>query len=100
QADGQYAPLPWTEEGPASQGVFAHETPSPEAARQLAKQSLRLPRRLCHEGMIDKTIAELEAANKVLSAWQQSPWLKGQLFLVFDAAYEAMLCGYRLNYQK
>ena len=50
--------------------------------------------------MIDKTIAELEVANKVLSAWQQSPWLKGQLFLVFDAAYEAMLCGYRLNYQK
>lgn len=100
QADGRYAPLPWTEEGPASQGIYAHETPSSEAARQLAKQSLRLPRRLCHEGIIDKTIAELEVTNKVLSAWQQSPWLKGQLFLVLDAEYEAMLCGYNLCYQK
>lgn len=66
----------------------------------LARQSLRLPPSLCHEGIIDKTIEALEVSNQIISSWQASPWLKGQLFLILNHDLETTLCGFRLAYSR
>jgi CRISPR-associated endonuclease/helicase Cas3 len=91
--------------------VFAHAegfttidgTPIPvrdiddETARHLARQSVRLPVWLS----VNACIEELEdISKKKFSHWQQSTWLKGELFLVFDENGEATLNGCRLRYSK
>lgn len=54
-------------------------------ARAVATSTVTLPRALTHPGIIEDTIAALEASPLDLSSWQESPWLQGQLFLVLDA---------------
>lgn len=53
-------------------------------ARSLAACTLRLPRELCHEGIVGPLIDALESMIDT-SGWQESPWLRGQLVLPFDA---------------
>ncbi len=86
-----------SEGGPIYAG---RKVPASKQARLLARQCLRLPPAFCHEGIIDQTIHELEAQNTPLMAWQDSPWLKGQLFLILDENGQASLCGYQLTYDK
>lgn len=78
----------------------AHKTPGDSNARLLAQQSIRLPLALCIPGKtIDETIRQLEEENlSTLSAWQESPWLRGELFLIFNDQREAYLNGYKLAY--
>ena len=73
--------------------------PSSHDARRIARQSIRLPNVLCREWNVNTTIMELEEMTmKYLRAWQESPWLKGELFLILDDNLQASLSGYRLKY--
>ena len=78
----------------------AYKTPDDSSARLLAQQIIRLPLALCVPGKtIDETIRQLEEENlSALSAWQGSPWLRGELFLIFNDQKEAYLNGFKLVY--
>jgi hypothetical protein len=47
--------------------------------------------------VIDEVIAELERRTDV-SAWQDSPWLAGELVLDLDAGGCATVAGFDLHY--
>lgn len=66
-------------------------------AREMASCSLSLPIQLTHPGVIDRVIAELERTVDY-SGWQTSPWLKGQLVVVFGPDDHATLAGFDLYY--
>ncbi len=75
------------------------DVPDAELARRIARESLRLPAALCMPGKIDELIYKLETQSKAEAPrWQESPWLRGSLILVFDADNTARLLGYRLQY--
>jgi hypothetical protein len=66
-------------------------------AREMATCTLSLPLQLTHPGVIDRVIGDLERSVDC-SGWQQSPWLKGQLVLAFNADNRATLAGQTLVY--
>lgn len=81
--------------------LLQNRVPEQLIAKTLARQRIRLPNKLCGARKIGQTIAELELLNgERLFLWQQSPWLKGELFLILDENMSAYLCGYRLTYNK
>jgi len=98
QRGGDYFMLPWL----AKQGgrrIPVLEPPGEELAKALAECSIQLPHALCYK--LDDTIEALEKiALGDLYRWQESPWLKGELFLVLDEDYTAELCGYHLQYDR
>ncbi|MCH4071740.1 CRISPR-associated helicase Cas3' [Pseudoramibacter sp.] len=76
-------------------GIFTPKTPSdrdisdqisdPETAKKLAAQTLRLPPSVIRGNPIDKVIEGLENYNRRnLKNWQNQPWLKGTLGVIFD----------------
>ena len=69
--------------------------PDDNLARQLACQSLSLPRELSNRNTIDEL---RKSTNEHVLAWQSSPWLSGELFLIFDENNSATLCGHKLIY--
>lgn len=71
-------------------------------AKKLAQQMLRLPYVLTNFYKVEEeTISELEALNiKELSDWQEQPWLKGSLGIIFDQNNQVTLNGYRISYSK
>lgn len=75
-----------------------------DAAVKIAGQRLRLPSALCTDRPSDrlpsgKIIEQLEAQTiQLVPEWQQSPLLRGELVLQFDADAETKLNGYRLRY--
>lgn len=70
-----------------------------EEGRFIARQRLRLPGIFSSSWNISQAIRELEDRNRAeLSLWQQSPWVKGELVLLFDEHSTASLCGYQLTY--
>ncbi len=76
-------------------------TPDDGTAREIARQTIALPRILCAPWSISRTITELEQIGiNRLSEWQKSPWLKGELILILDNANSASLAGYRLTYDQ
>lgn len=81
--------------------LVQYSVPDQVVAKALARQRIRLPNALCGPWIIDKTIAELERLNgEKLLAWQESPWLKGELFLILDENSWSHLCGYNLTYDR
>ncbi len=85
------------EDGPE---LFTNIVPDNLLAKTLARQRIRLPNVLGGPWIIDRTIAELEQLNGGLLAWQESSWLRGELFLILDEDSSAHLCGYKLTYDK
>lgn len=89
---------------PAAEGdndLNSNEIPDDILAKNLARQSIRLPSELCKPWVIKKTIDALEEINaKRLSLWQKSPWLKGELFLILNVENTVDLCGYHLTYSQ
>lgn len=68
-------------------------------SKKLALSTLRLPHVLCLPFRIDKTIRELERFNNEhLDSWQESPWLKGSLGIIFDENNRFSLNGFQLSY--
>ncbi len=96
--DKAYYMLPWLAKFKGVK-IPTDTPPNMEHARAMAECSIQLPRELCWD--LDKTIAELEKISlHELRAWQQSHWVKGELFLVLDEQLSAELCGYRLQYDQ
>jgi len=94
---GDISFLPWIENGRA---VAPDVVPDAETARLLACQSIRLPHALCRVWSIEQTIHQLEESNALLRVWQESAWLKGELFLLFDEELSVSLNGYCLHYDR
>lgn len=92
----KYYMLPWLSKF-GGREIPADTAPNIELAQAMAECSIQLPRELCWD--LDKTIEELEKISlHELRVWQQSHWLKGELFLVLDEQLSAELSGYRLQY--
>lgn len=70
-----------------------------DLAREMATCTLSLPVQLTHRGVIDRVIAELESSVDY-SGWQASPWIKGQLVLVFSPDDRAHLAESELHYTR
>lgn len=89
--------LPWIEQGMT---LDRHHEPPAEIARKLACCSVRLPVAVSGKYQeLDHTIKLLEQMNReVLGAWQLSPWLRGELFLILDEHMAADLGKFRLSY--
>lgn len=72
---------------------------NPETDRMLAQQTLRLPARITAYGKINSVIAELEKYNRqYLPKWQDKPWLKGMLGIIFDSDNSFILNDMKLHY--
>ncbi len=75
------------------------DMPADRIAMRLARQYIRLPDILCKPWSIDGTIDELEEMNmKLIPDWQESNWLRGELFLILDENFQVQLNGYRIAY--
>ncbi|XJS11044.1 CRISPR-associated helicase Cas3' [Aerococcaceae bacterium WGS1372] len=86
--------------GQFSEGIdISQDIDNYDVASDLSRETLRLPQALSKPRIIDKTIKELEEANKSkLRPWQDQPWLSGLLGIVFDDNQQYRLNGYILNY--
>ena len=85
---------------PAKQ-IYTDHVPSAEECRHIAQQRLRLSGLFSRSWRMDQVIRELEQPGcTTLREWQQSAWLRGELFLLLDQAGSGTLCGYRLQYTK
>lgn len=83
--------------GPHSGKAIGYSTPEAPLARALAACTLSLPHSLSGVWIVDRVIDELESAVDV-SAWQASPWLKGQLALALSSEGVGELVGRRIVY--
>lgn len=92
-SDGMLGLLPWQ----SSDGKYSPDACPPESVcKRIAEQRLRLPAVFCYDA--DRTIDELEKADKHLVGFQGSHWLKGELVLLLDEELTAELCGYKISY--
>ncbi|MDF1487393.1 CRISPR-associated helicase Cas3' [Tessaracoccus caeni] len=66
-------------------------------AKAMASCTLSLPIQLTNDKLIDQVIDELERQVDA-SGWQRSPWVAGQLILVFDDVDKVTLGGFDLQY--
>ena len=65
----------------------------------IARQRIRLPQRFCHDGIIDRTISELEAVyRKFFFEWRESSWLGRELILLLDNNLKTKLDGISIQY--
>lgn len=80
---------------------YASQLANTSICKEISKQTLRLPRRLSSWREFDQTIVELEQYNREkLSRWQELPWLKGTLGILFDENNQFRLNGYILTYDE
>lgn len=96
-ASGTMRFLPWIHDG---KELDRYREPPADVARELARCSVQLPVSVCGRfDELDATIEYLEQLNKdTLAVWQQSPWLRGELFLILDEQLSTRLKDYRLSY--
>jgi CRISPR-associated helicase Cas3 len=93
-ADGGLRTPDWVPGG-GQQIPLLGEVPWP-LARVISVCALRLPYALCHEGVIDAVITELERTR--VASFEATPALRGQLVLALDDDRRAVLHGFRLTY--
>ncbi|MGF0168304.1 type I-E CRISPR-associated protein Cse1/CasA [Streptomyces albidoflavus] len=98
--DGRITTVPWLGEGRGGLELPVDFPPSRRAAEAVAASALTLPGSFSHQGIIDRTIAELE--RFLVPAWQvkECPWLAGQLILVLDERCQTPLSGFELSYSQ
>ncbi|MBO4208855.1 CRISPR-associated helicase Cas3' [Micromonospora echinofusca] len=65
--------------------------------RLIARCTLPLPRAMTAADIVDDVIADLEQRTDV-SAWQDDPWLSGELVLDIDPDGNATVAGFDLHY--
>ncbi|GAA0447699.1 CRISPR-associated helicase/endonuclease Cas3 [Paractinoplanes deccanensis] len=92
--DGLVVP-PWIDGG----GLVVPTAGEPDwrLARQVARCTLPLPRSMTDVDVIDEVIDALERRVDV-SAWQESPWLAGELVLDIDGGGHARIGFFDLHY--
>ena len=79
--------------------VPTDRVPSRDESLAIARQKLRLPGYFSKKWNIEGVINELENSTKnTFPDWQESPLLKEELALIFDADLNAELCGTKLHY--
>jgi CRISPR-associated endonuclease/helicase Cas3 len=83
-----------------SDNIDKNTCPDYETAVAIARRTIRLPRSLCGEWIIDSTINGLEEKAKGYAEWQMSPLLKGELFISFDENGQTTINGIKLNYNE
>lgn len=93
---GKLVTPPWLAEN-GGVTVPVDFAPPPAVARTVATCALPLPRMMTANGGIDRIIDELEERNSY-PAWQDSPWLGGELILDFDSRGRTTLAGFSLEY--
>ncbi|MER7282075.1 CRISPR-associated helicase Cas3' [Dactylosporangium sp. NPDC000244] len=93
-AEGLVLP-PWLHDGGTP--VPTADEPARPLPRRIARCTLPLPRTMTAAEHIDDVIAELESRTD-LSAWQQNPWLAGELVLDIDTGGHATVAGFDLHY--
>lgn len=93
-SDGLILP-PWIDGGgtPVPTGSVPHR-PLP---RLIARCTLPLPRAMTAADVVDEVIADLERRVDV-TAWQDSPWLAGELVLDINEDGTARVAGFDLHY--
>lgn len=89
------------------QRICKGSMPSIEEAGKILEQQVSLPRWYTvgqtgknRVNKADKCIEELETFNQELSAWQESPLIRGELVLPLNEDREVILCGRRLIYSR
>ncbi|MFJ8579436.1 CRISPR-associated helicase Cas3' [Micromonospora sp. NPDC093277] len=92
--DGLILP-PWIDGGGVP--VATSSVPRRPLPRLIARCTLPLPRAMTAADVIDQVIDELEQRTDV-SAWQDNPWLAGELVLDIDADGNATVAGFDLHY--
>lgn len=80
--------------------LYADHVPAEAECREIAKQRLRLASCFSRKWRVDDVIRELEQATLALAEWQQSPWLRGEVFLLLDESGRATLNGTPLFYSR
>ena len=89
--------LPWQDNGT----YLISDCPNDEnLCQKIVQQRVRLPRFFSQDYNIDTVINELEQQNRILSSWQNSGWLKGELVLLLDESLSAELIGCKLSYSQ
>lgn len=97
QVDGALWTLP-DSSGGSRLALPTDRLPEPAAVRALAMSTVKLPASLTHPGIVDRVIDEI-GEHCYWQAWQQSPDLKGQLFLILrDGA--ATVADKRIAYSR
>jgi len=87
----------WVEGG--GQPLPLRHVPVPhDAARALARCTMRLPFRLVQGALFDAVVDELE--QDWFEGWQRTPLLSGQLAMVLDDDASRELVGYRVHYDR
>src|SRR5690606_33993967 len=92
RADGSLITPPWLPKN-GGREVPLHTAPPNDLAKTLATCTLALPYQLC----VLEAIEELEKRLD-LTAWQENPWLEGQLVLPMDEHCNAQLHKHVLHY--
>lgn len=80
--------------------LYADHVPAEAECREIAKQRLRLSARFSKRWLVDDVIRELEQSALALAEWQQSPWLRGEVFLLLDESGRTSLHGTPLFYSR
>jgi hypothetical protein len=88
--NGNFYLLPWLETR-GGEKIPADYTPDDEMAALMSSCTVNLPRSLAAPWVINKTIDALEKSNiaELPGCWQDSSWLKGELFIVLDECYRS-----------
>lgn len=89
--------MPWL----SNRIIRTDSVPSNEDGRMIAMQRLRLPFVFCCGERLDMVLNTLERENHIrLTAWQESPWLKGELVMLLDENGTREFCGYNIKYEQ
>lgn len=97
EREGKLGLFGWTNDGPE---LLDYQVPDELLAKEMARQRILLPNVLTGPWIIAQTISELERGNERLLAWQESPWLRGELFVVLDENCSTVIGDYKLIYDR
>ncbi|MCB5279507.1 MAG: CRISPR-associated helicase Cas3' [Candidatus Cloacimonetes bacterium] len=98
--NGRFYVLEWLDEFGGKEIPY-DSMPNQELAFAIAGCKISLPNRFTASWNIQKTINEIENSNSQLpSCWQESSWLRGELFLIMDMNLSTELLGETLYYDR
>lgn len=97
QVGSEVRVLPWVEPHGDTVVVTDHPPAGP-IAQSAAACTLRLPAQMSRPWVIDRVIAALERNG--FRAWQESPWLRGQLVIVLDENLSTAVGPFHLTYHR